>query len=97
MLWTRKTEAGQYKPYISEDGRFTVADLAFNASLVPEYQELKKNVWASKEDHEKFLTYCKANKLNMNGANWVVVDNETKEVRFPFKTAKAAKEFAETK
>lgn len=29
MKWTRKTEFGQFKPYISEDGCYKVADMSF--------------------------------------------------------------------
>lgn len=98
MNWTRKTEFGQFAPYLSEDGRFIVADMSMssNSHYVTEYAELKRNSWNSKEDHAKLLSYCREHKLKLNGANWVLVDNETGETLFPFKTAKAAKEHAES-
>ena len=98
MKWTRKTEFGQFKPYISEDDKYMVADMSMSAgaALVPEYAELKKNNWNSNEDHNRFLKYCSDNKMSLNGANWVLVNRETGEAKFPFKSAKAAKEFAES-
>lgn len=97
MKWTRKTEFGQFKPYVSEDGKYTVADMSMsvNADYVPEYAELKRNSWNSKEDHARFLNYCKEHKLKLNGANWVLVNNKTGETKFQFKSAKEAKEAAE--
>jgi hypothetical protein len=97
MKWTRKTEFGQFKPYVSEDGKYTVADMSMSAgrSLVPEYAELVKNNWKSSEDHNRFLKYCNDHKLKLSGANWVLVNNETGETKFPFKSAKEAKEAAE--
>lgn len=97
MKWTRKTEFGQFKPYISEDGRYTVADMTISAGakFVPEFAELKKNNWNSKEDHAKLIAYCVEHKMSLNGANWVLVDNKTGETRFPYKTAAAAKMAAE--
>ena len=29
MKWTRKTDFGQFKPYVSEDGKYKVADMSF--------------------------------------------------------------------
>lgn len=29
MKWTRKSEFGEFKPYISEDGRYKIADMSF--------------------------------------------------------------------
>lgn len=98
MKWTRKTEFGAFKPYVSEDGKYIVADMSMSsgAAFVPEFAELKRNFRNSEADRAKFLTYCKDHKLSLNGANWVVVNNETGEVKFPFKSAKAAKEYAES-
>ena len=98
MKWTRKTKFGQFKPYISEDGKYMVADMNMSAgaALVPEYAELKKNNWNSNEDHNRFLKYCSDNKMSLSGANWVLVNRETGEAKFPFKSAKAAKEYAES-
>ena len=96
MKWTRKTAFGEFKPYVSEDGEFMVADLSMNSQLVPEYCYLKTHNWDSKETHEKFLTYCRENKLRLDNANWIVVNTKTGEKHFPFKTAKAAKEYAES-
>lgn len=97
MKWTRKTEFGQFKPYISEDDKYMVADMSMSAgaALVPEYAELKKNNWNSSEDHSRFLRYCSDHKMRLNGANWVLVNRETGETKFPFKSAKEAKEAAE--
>lgn len=96
MKWTRKTEFGQFKPYVSEDGRYMVADMNDNVGLVPEYAELKRNNWNSDEDHAKFLQFCSEHKIKLSGANWVLVDTETGKTVFPFKTAQAAKNAAET-
>lgn len=97
MKWTRKTEFGQFKPYISEDGKYMVADISMsvNSHFIPEYAELKRNHWSSKEDHAKFLKYCADHKLSLTRANWAVVNTETGEVKFPFKTAIEAKKSVE--
>lgn len=29
MKWTRKTEFGQFKPYVSDDGKYKVVDMSF--------------------------------------------------------------------
>jgi len=96
MKWSRNTKEFEYKAFTSEDGRYRVQDIN-DQPCVPEYNELKKHNWDSKKTHEAFLTYCKANKISLNGANWALIDNKTNEViRFPFKTAKSAMQYAET-
>lgn len=96
MKWTRKTEFGQYAPYISDNGLYRVQDMS-DQPIVEEYNTLRRNNWNSAKDHEAFLKYCAEHKIAINGANWVLVDNRTNQpIRFPFKTAKAAKEYAET-
>lgn len=98
MKWTRKTKEFQYAPYESEDGKYIVADMSMSSgrAFVPEYARLRRNSPNSAYDRTAFLNYCKEHKINIYGANWVLVNNETKEVKFPFKTAKAAKEYAES-
>jgi len=96
MKWLRATKEFKFEPYVSEDGKYRVQDMN-DQPIVREYNELKRNNWNSKEDHNKFMSYCKEHKINLNGANWVLVDNKTNEaIKFPFRTAKAAKEYAET-
>lgn len=96
MEWTRKTSEYEFAPYVSADGKFRVQDMN-DQPIVPEYNELKKHNWDNKQTHARFMSYCKENKISLNGANWVLVNNETNEViKFPFKTAKTAKEYAET-
>lgn len=96
MKWTRNTKEFQYAPYISEDGKYRVQDMD-DQPIINEYDELKKVHWNSKELHQRFMNYCKEHKISLNSANWVVVDNITNEpIKFPFKTAKAAKEYAES-
>ena len=96
MKWTRKTKEFQFAPYISDDGRFRVQDMN-DQPIVEEYNELLRHNWDSPESHQSFLWYCKEHKISPNSANWVLVDNRTNEViKFPFKTAKAAKQYAET-
>ena len=95
MKWNRKTTEFAFEPYISEDNKYRVQDMN-DQPIVKEYNELVLHNWDSKEDHKKFLNYCKEHKISLNGANWVLVNNETNEpIQFPFKTAKAAKEYAE--
>ena len=95
IKWTRKTSEFQYAPYISEDGKYRVQDID-SQPIIDEYNYLKNHNWDSKESHETFLRYCKEHRISLNGANWAVVDNKTNEViKFPFKSAKSAKEFAE--
>lgn len=96
MKWTRKTEEFKYDPYVSDDGMYRVQDMN-DQPIVNEYTELKKRNWDSKESHQRFMDYCKAHKISLNGANWVLVNNATNEpIKFPFKSAKAAKEYAES-
>lgn len=96
MNWTRKTKEFTFAPYISEDGRYRVQDLN-DQPVVKEYNKMKRHNWDSMESHRKFMAYCKLHAINVNGANWVLVNNETGEaICWPFKTAKAAKEYAET-
>ena len=96
MIWNRKSKEFSFEPYVSENGKFRVQEMS-DQPVVKEFNELKKNNWNSKEDHEKFLAFCKENKISLNGANWVLVDNETNQpIKWPFKTASAAKAFAET-
>lgn len=96
MKWTRKTKEFQFAPYVSENEEFRVQDMN-DQSIVEEYNELLRHNWDNKETHSNFLRYCAEHKTSLSGANWVLVNNRTNEViAFPFKTAKAAKEFAET-
>ncbi len=96
MKWNRKTTEFQYAPYVSECGRYRVEDIN-DCRTIPEWEELKKHNWDSKETHQRLLQYAKENKIKLNGANWAVVDNKTNTViKFPFGSAKSAKEYAET-
>ena len=96
MKWMRNTKEFEFAPYVSENGKYRVQDIN-DQPCIPEYNELRKHNWDSKKSHEDFMNYCKENKIVLNGSNWVLIDNETGEViQFPFKTAKAAKEYAET-
>lgn len=96
MNWTRKTEWGGFEPYISDNKKYRVQDMN-DQPVVKEYNELKRHNWDNSETHKAFLTYCKSHKININGANWVLVDNETNDpIKWPFRTAKQAKEYAET-
>lgn len=95
LKWTRKTTEFEYAPYISQDGRFRVQDMD-DCPTVEEYDVLRNNNWNSAKSHEDFLAYCRENNIKLHGANWALVDNKTNQpIKFPFRTAKAAKEYAE--
>lgn len=95
MEWERKTSQFEFAPYVSMNGRFRVQDIN-DCPVVKEYDELKKHNWDNKESHQRFIGYCRKQGIRLNGANWVLVDNETgAAIKFPFKTAKQAKDFAE--
>ena len=92
MKWTRKTNEFEYQPYVSEDGRFVIGDID-DQNMIPEYTELKKHNWDNEKAHNEYMKYCKENKIRINGANWVLKDNE--KVIGIYKTAKQAKAVAE--
>lgn len=96
MKWTRKTKEFEFAPYVSENNKYRVQDIN-DQPIIKEYDELKKHNWDSSESHKKFIDYCVENKIRFNAANWALVNNETNEViKYPFKTAKDAKAYAET-
>ena len=70
MKWTRKTEFGQFKPYISENGKFKVVDMSFY-----------KAKWFRENGKSGFW--------------WALLDENDNIIKAHFKTAKAAKEYAE--
>ena len=92
MKWNRKTNEFEYAPYISDDGRFQIADININ-DIIPEYTELREHNWDNDETHKHYIEYCKINGIRINGANWALTDNG--EVIGIFKTVRKAKEEAE--